>query len=294
MPSRTVACIPAGFRRRAVGARLVAGAAAMLAPGTAAAVARAEDASTAPVAPPPPAAAGPFAAGPGDGQGAMIRIPRPVVPPGPRRVGIQAGHWRMADVPPELARLAGQTGTTAGGVTEWQVNLDVAERLAARLRADGLAVDVLPAAVPEGYLADAFVALHADGDRSGNDRGFKVAHGSRRGPYEGRLVAAIVDEYGRATGLPWLPGVSRNMTGYYAFAWSRFRSSVAPHVPAAILEMGFLTNAEDRAVLVGQPDRIADGIARALRRFLDEVPAGAAFAEDLMVPAPPSRRWPGW
>jgi hypothetical protein len=218
----------------------------------------------------------------------MIRVARPVLPPGPRRVGIQAGHWKMAEVPDEMARMVGQTGTSAAGFVEWQVNLDIAGRVATRLRSANVVVDILPATIPEGYLADAFVSLHADGDRTGNDRGFKVAHGSRRGPYEPRLVTAIIEEYGRATGLPWLPGVSRNMTGYYAFAWGRFQASVAPHVPAAILEMGFLTHVDDRAMLVGQPDRIADGISRGIMRFLEEVPAGVAFAEDLLVPPAPS------
>jgi N-acetylmuramoyl-L-alanine amidase len=252
------------------------------------AVARADDGdtSTAPdaVALRPVAAASPPVGPASD----MIRVPRPVVPPGPRRVGIQAGHWKMAEVPDEMARLAGQTGTSAAGFVEWQVNLDIAGRVALRLQAQRIAVDILPATVPEGYLADAFISLHADGDRSGLDRGYKAAHGSRRGPYEPRLVTAIIEEYGRTTGLPWLPGVSRNMTGYYAFAWGRLRSTVAPHVPAAILEMGFLTNAEDRAMLVGQPDRVADGIARGIMRFLEEVPAGAAFADDLLVPPAPS------
>lgn len=232
-----------------------------------------------------PVAAAPPPVGPGTD---TIRVPRPVLPSGPRRVGIQAGHWKMAEVPDEMARMAGQTGTSAAGFVEWQVNLDIAGRVAKRLRSEFIDVDILPATVPEGYLADAFVSLHADGDRTGNDRGFKAAHGSRRGPYEPRLVTAIIEEYGRATGLPWLPGVSRNMTGYYAFAWGRFRSAVAPHVPAAILEMGFLTHADDRAMLVGQPDRIADGVSRGILRFLEEVPAGVAFAEDLLVPPAPT------
>lgn len=217
-----------------------------------------------------------------------VRVARPWIPPGARRVGIQAGHWKMAEVPDEMSRMAGQTGTSAGGFVEWQVNLDIAGRVANRLRADRVEVDILPATIPEGYVADVFLSLHADGDRSGQDRGFKVAHGSRRGPYEPQLVTAIIEEYRRATGLPWVQGVSRNMTGYYAFAWGRFRATVAPHVPAAILEMGFLTHPEDRALLVGQPDRVADGIAQGITRFLEEVPAGVAFAEDLLVPpAPP-------
>lgn len=93
-----------------------------------------------------------------------------------------------------------------------------------------------------------------------------------------------MDEYGRATGLPVDPMVTRNMLGYYAFSWSRFQSTVAPHTPAAILEMGFLTNATDRGLLLGRQDVVAGGVANGILRFLDEVPAGAAFADDLILP----------
>jgi len=215
-----------------------------------------------------------------------IRIPKPVIPAGPRRVGIQVGHWRNDELPEELRRIEGQTGTSGGGVSEWQLNLDVANRVAALLRGHGYAVDILPAAVPPGYLADAFISLHADGDPGGGSRGYKAAHGSRRGPYEGQLVRSLVEEYGRATGLPHdEDGVTRNMLGYYAFAWSRFQHTVAAHTPSAIFEMGFLTSAADRTVLLQRIDAVASGIANGVLRFLDEVPAGAAFAEDLIVPA---------
>ncbi len=215
-----------------------------------------------------------------------IRIPKPVIPAGPRRVGIQVGHWRNDELPDELRRIESQTGTSGGGVYEWQLNLDVANRVAALLRGHGYAVDILPAVVPPGYLADAFISLHADGDPGGGSRGYKAAQGSRRGPYEGQLVRSLVEEYGRATGLPHdEDGVTRNMLGYYAFAWSRFQHTVAAHTPSAILEMGFLTSAADRTVLLQRTDAVATGIANGVLRFLEEVPAGAAFAEDLVVPA---------
>ena len=215
-----------------------------------------------------------------------IRIPKPSVPAGPRRVGIQVGHWRNDELPDELRRIESQTGTSGGGVYEWQLNLDVANRVAALLRGHGYAVDILPAAVPPGYLADAFISLHADGDPGGGSRGYKAAHGSRRGPYEGQLVRALLEEYGRATGLPHdADGVTRNMLGYYAFAWSRFQHTVAAHTPSAIFEMGFLTSAADRTVLLQRTDAVATGIANGVLRFFEEVLAGAAFAEDLVVPA---------
>jgi N-acetylmuramoyl-L-alanine amidase len=215
---------------------------------------------------------------------APVRVPRPAVPPGPRRIGLQAGHWRTSEVPEELRRLQGSSGTAGGGVMEWQLNLDVANRVATVLRGQGYEVDVLPTTIPAGYLADIFIALHADGSPDGGARGFKAAHGNRRGPYEGKLVQVMVEEYGRATGLPVDPMVTRNMLGYYAFSWSRYQSTVAPHTPAAILEMGFMTNATDRALLLGRPDVVTAGVVNGILRFLDEVPAGAAFADDLILP----------
>jgi N-acetylmuramoyl-L-alanine amidase len=258
----------------------------------------------------PAVAGGPGAAAPGDGAPAgeapvaaapdggllsvltPVRVPRPAVPPGPRRIGLQAGHWLTNEVPEELRRLEHSVGTSGGGVMEWQVNLQVANRAAAILRSHGYQVDVLPTTIPEGYLADVFLALHADGSTDPAARGFKAAHGNRRGPYEGQLVQVIGEEYGRATGLPVDPMISRNMRGYYAFSWSRYQSTVAPHTPAAILEMGFMTNAADRSLLLSRQDVVVTGVVSGLQRFLDEVPAGAAFAEDLILPPAISFRSP--
>jgi N-acetylmuramoyl-L-alanine amidase len=195
----------------------------------------------------------------------------------------------MDQVPEELRRLEGQTGATWGGFQEWRLNLDVANQAATALRAHGYHVDVLPATIPDAYLADVLVSLHADGDPEGVARGFKLAHGSRRGPYEDHLVQVLTDEYAAATGLPLDHRITRNMLGYYAFSWSRFTASAAPHTPAAILEMGFISSAADRAVLFGRQHVVVAGVVRGIERFLHEVPAGAAFADDLVVPARPAR-----
>ena len=220
---------------------------------------------------------------------APFRIAKPAIAEGPRRIGLQVGHWKTDEVPPELRRLEAQTGTSGGGVNEWQLNLDIANRAATQLRARGYEVDVIPTLLPTNYLADVFVSLHADGDPAGAARGFKAAHGSRRGPYEDRLVQTLVEEYGKATGLPQDDRISRNMLGYYAFSWSRFQWSAAPHTPAAILEMGFMTSAADRVVLLQRRDVVAQGVVNGIQRFLDEVPQSAIFGEDLIVPAQPQR-----
>jgi N-acetylmuramoyl-L-alanine amidase len=208
------------------------------------------------------------------------------MPTGPRRIGIQVGHWKTDDVPKELGtRITFQTGTTWAGVEEVDVNMDIAERMKAQLTARGYVVDILPTTIPPGYLADVFVALHADGDETEEKSGFKIAHGSRRGPYEDKLVSLLREEYEKGTGLDWdALGISRNMTGYFAFNWGRYQHAAAAHTPAAIVEMGFLSNGYDRDLMVNKADGVATAIVNGIQRFLDEVPRSKIFGEDLIVP----------
>ena len=58
-----------------------------------------------------------------------LRIPIPKnVPTGPRRVAIQAGHWKSDEAPDELRRLIPETGAEWEGVTEVEINLDIDRR----------------------------------------------------------------------------------------------------------------------------------------------------------------------
>ncbi|TMC06540.1 MAG: hypothetical protein E6J35_02755 [Chloroflexi bacterium] len=170
-----------------------------------------------------------------------IRIPKPAMPTGPRRIGIQVGHWMTDQVPAELGkRITFQTGASWDGVDEVDVNMDVAERVKAQLTARGYIVDILPTTVPVGYIA---------------------------------------------TGLDWdALGISRNMLAYFAFNWGRYQHAAAPHTPAAILEMGFLSNDYDRELMVDKADGVATAIVNGIQRFLDEVPRSKIFGEDLVVP----------
>lgn len=221
-----------------------------------------------------------------------VRIPKPVMPTGPRRIGIQVGHWMTDQVPAELGtRITFQTGTSWAGVQEVDVNMDIAQRIKAQLTARGYVVDLIPTTVPVGYLADVFVALHADGDGTGETSGFKLAHGSRRGPYEDKLVSLLRDEYAKATDLAYdREHISRAMSAYYSFNWGRYQHAAAPHTPAAILEMGYLSNDVDRSLLVDNPALVANAIVSGIQRFLDDVPRSKVFGEDLVVP--PGRVFP--
>jgi len=220
-----------------------------------------------------------------------IRIPIPKnVPTGPRRVAIQAGHWKSDEAPDELRRLIPQTGAAWEGVTEVEINLDIAQRVSVILNSKGVAVDVLPVTIPVGYVADAFVALHADSDGVGENSGFKMAHGARRGPYEDALLNDIKDSYGAATGLDYDPiHITNSMRGYFAFNWSRFQHAVAAHTPAVILEMGYVSSDDDRALMLDRADLVANSIADGIMKFLNDTPRSQIFGQDLVVPAFPSR-----
>jgi hypothetical protein len=212
----------------------------------------------------------------------------------PSHIALQVGHWRINELPAELARLRTSTGGSGGGVREVDVNLAVAERAAERLRELGHTVDVLPATVPPGYQADVFLAIHADAVRSPAPRGYKLARSrwSRLPATDDALVAAVSEEYRQATGLPWSPAITGAMTGYYAFSNWGVRHSVHPTTPAAIIELGYVTNAADRAVLTAGVDRVVSGIVRGLLRFLAERGSSAAREQLASAPAVNCRTFP--
>jgi N-acetylmuramoyl-L-alanine amidase len=192
-------------------------------------------------------------------------------PPGPKRVGLQAGHYLFEEAPPELLSLRRNPGAPGGGRVEWQVTIDLAERAAEILRSSGVEVDVLPTTIPVRYRAHAFLAVHVDGDESGRLRGYKIARPnfSSIPEVDDAFAQTIHEEYGRATGLPdnsvYITGRMRN---YYAFNARRYQHAVAPGVPQAILESGFMSNGADRDLLFNRPEVAAQGIADAVLRFL--------------------------
>jgi len=226
---------------------------AQLSPGTATA------APATPLPVPPPAAGSPT----------PLATPTPRPAGTPPRVGLQVGHLRANELPEELARLRSSTGARWGGVSEAELNLAIVNRIKPLLEAEGVLVDVLPATVPPGYDADAFLAIHADGSSNPTARGWKLATPWRASAASRALLAAVAAAYGPATGLPEdAGGVTFNMKGYYAFNFRRNEHAVARTTPAIIVEMGFMTSAADRAVLFDQPERVARAIADGVLAYL--------------------------
>jgi hypothetical protein len=189
-------------------------------------------------------------------------------PDGPIRVGLQVGHWKTDEVPDELVNLKNNGGTSVNGVDEWEVNLSIANEAKKLLEAKGIVVDILPATIPPGYLADAFVSIHVDGSTDYSTTGFKVA--SPRRDMSGKASQLTQTIYGEMTGLPKDPNITRNMTSYYAFSWRKFDHSLHPMTPATILETGFLTNQSDKRLLTKNASIVpAEALADALLQFLN-------------------------
>jgi hypothetical protein len=199
-------------------------------------------------------------------------LPTPILPAGPvsARVGLQVGHWRSEELPDELAVLREQRGGVGGGVAEVSVTLPVVREVSNLLAARGVTVDILPATVPPGYRADLFLAVHCDVNNDPAMRGYKLARSwnSPVAALDDQFIATLGARYAAATGLPRDPLITRAMSGYYAFNSEDYRHAITAGTPAAIVELGFLTNVEDRQLLVSRPDLVAAALADGILRFL--------------------------
>ena len=193
-----------------------------------------------------------------------------VRPEGPPKVGLQVGHWKNDEVPEELKKLKDNTGASGGGKWEWEVNHEIATLAAEILRKEGVEVDIIPATVPPGYWADVFLAIHADGNEDTSKSGYKFATPwrdfTRRSD---TLVALLTKYYEAATKMERDPNITRNMRGYYAFAWWKYEHTIHPMTTAAIAETGFLTSAHDRMFLINSPQIPATAIADAIIEYLE-------------------------
>ena len=187
---------------------------------------------------------------------------------GPLRIGIQPGHWKVHELPDELARLRASTGAAFGDLKEVDLNLAVSRLLVDRLAAAGYAAELVPAAVPSGYRADLFVSVHADRADRPDREGWKLAPPWRPSPRARELAEAMKSAF-RASGLREdAGGITANMRGYFAFSWWRFSATLSPYTPAVLIEMGFMGNAADRARMRDHPELYADLILAGIRTYL--------------------------
>lgn len=175
--------------------------------------------------------------------------------PGPLRIGLIAGHK------------GNDSGAVcADGLTEAQINENIANLVAAQLQADGIPVDILDEFDPRlpRYGATAVVSIHADSCVYYHDQltGFKIAGSSYTN--SSALEACVEQEYGRATNLPYHPHtISEDMTDYHTFR------DLPLGVPAIIIEVGFMYL--DREILTNRPHEPAGGIASGIQCYLAQL-----------------------
>jgi N-acetylmuramoyl-L-alanine amidase len=182
----------------------------------------------------------------------LAPIPTPMIP----RIGIVSGHH------------GNDSGTVCkDGLTEAQVNYDIAARVVFEMRQRGYNVDLLDEFDPRlhGYRALLLLSIHADSCDYINDEatGFKVAHvyDSKVPQQEDKLVQCLLDRYATRTGMRFhVNSVTPDMTSYHSFY------EIAPDTPGAIIETGFLHL--DRVILTQHADIVAQGIVDGLMCFL--------------------------
>jgi len=182
--------------------------------------------------------------------------PTPTARPRPR-IGIVVGHWGDNHDPGAVC---------PDGLTELQVNQEIAARVQQSLVAEGFDVDLLKEFDPRlgSYRALALISIHADSCQYINDQatGYKVAPSleNRRPERTGRLTDCLRFRYEEATSLEAHNSVTPDMSSYHAF------DEIDIDTPAAIIEVGFLNL--DRQLLTQEPDRVASGISSGILCYI--------------------------
>lgn len=175
--------------------------------------------------------------------------------PGPIRIGLIAGH-----------RGSDSGAVCDDGLTEVEVNLNIAEKVAGALLAQGIHADILDEFDPRlsNYGGTAVISIHADSCNYINEfaTGYKVAASGRTDSI--RLQSCMESTYQQATQLSYHANtITPHMTDYHAFR------TLPEGVPAVILETGFMNL--DRALLTTNADIPAAGILSGIQCYLGSV-----------------------
>jgi N-acetylmuramoyl-L-alanine amidase len=193
--------------------------------------------------------------------GSSKATPYPTLTPSPRlRIGIISGHmgYDSGAVCPD-------------GLTEAEINYKIATLLQNMLKADGFEVELFNEfdARLVKLQAMAMISIHNDSCIYYNDQlsGFKVAPRTNGAAPESdrKLSNCLIDRYAKDTGMRFHPNtITKDMTDYHAF------EEIDKTTTGAIIETGFL--ATDRAFLLGQTDKVAQGIRDGVLCFVRNEP----------------------
>lgn len=205
---------------------------------------------------------------------------------------IDAGHQRKGNSGQEpigpgaaatKAKVTGGTKGVASGLYEYELNLQVALALEEELLARGYRVvqvrsghdvdisNAQRAAIANEAGADAFLRIHANGSADPDKKGAMTICQTADNPYNGHLYQrsralseAVLEEILAATGCEkdrlW---ETDTMSG---INWSQ--------VPVTIVEMGYMSNAQEDALLATAQYQAAmvEGMVKGIERYLAEHP----------------------
>ena len=202
-------------------------------------------------------------------------------------VAIDAGHQRKGNSEKEpngpgstvmKAKVSSGTTGCATGVYEYVVNLDVSLLLKEELGSRGYQVVMIRethdvnisnserAKIANTSGAEAFIRVHCNGVDNSSVRGALTMSPTSSNPYVGymaseceRLSRVVIDEYCAVTGFQ-NKGIQYfdNMSG---INWCE--------IPVTIIELGFMSNPEDDAMLVdpAMQVKMAEGIANGIDAY---------------------------
>lgn len=175
-----------------------------------------------------------------------------------QRIGIVSGHRGPENDPGAVCD---------DGLTEAEINFDVAQRVVSNLRARNYTVDLLDEFDPrlDNYQAAALVSIHANTCQDFGEvvSGYLVAKAAAR-PDSGIdtiLAECIAQNYEQLVPLERRFTLTLDMTDYHTFR------EIHPLTPASIMELGFML--ADRELLTQQPDLLAQAITNGVICFLE-------------------------